>query len=86
MEMLAAAIVEAICYISVAQGDDERANDDVRALESLVATLRCCSEAERVALQTAVQRARAEAEVTRIPNPDFLNTLRAIETDILVVE
>ena len=86
MNTLADAVISAITYISTASADDDRADDDVRALESLAVTLRQCSAAERDSLRAALQRARAEAESSAHAHPDLLHTFRAIETDILDVE
>jgi hypothetical protein len=86
MNRLADAVISAIAYISTASTDDDRADDDVRALESLVVALRQCSAAEREALRAALQRARAEAESSDHAHPDLLDTFRAIETDILDAE
>ena len=86
MNTLADAVIAALTYISTAQADDDRADDDVRALESLAATLHHCSAAERDALRAALQRARAEAASSPNPHPDLLDTFRAIETDILDAE
>lgn len=86
MNTLANAVIAAITHISTAQADDDRAGDDVRALESLTAKLRQCSAAEREALRAALQRARTAAESSPNAHPDLLDTFRAIETDIIEAE
>ena len=86
MNTLADAVISAISYISTASADDDRADDDVRALESLAVSLRQCSAGERDALRAALQRARAEAASSAHTHPDLLDTFRAIETDILDAE
>jgi len=83
MNTLADAVIAAITYISTAPADDDRADDDIRALESLTLMLHHCSAAERDALRASLARARTVAESSMQADPDLLDTFRAIETDIL---
>lgn len=86
MNALADAVIAALSYISTAPANDDREDDDVRALESVCAILHRCSSSERDALRTALSRARAAAALSPSPGPDLLDTLRAIETEILDIE
>ncbi|RBP35132.1 hypothetical protein DES53_1268 [Roseimicrobium gellanilyticum] len=83
MRNLADALIEAITYISIAPGDDDRSHADVQALESLVATLRDSSPEELEALRAALNRARAAAKASGDPSHDLEGTFRAIEENIL---
>lgn len=82
MKSLADAVVESILYISLAPGDDERADADVEVLESLVATLQDSSPEELEELRAALERSRTAARASNRLTPEFLESLRVIETDI----
>lgn len=82
MKSLADAVVESILYISLAPGDDERADADVEVLESLVATLQDSSPEELEELRAALERSRTTARASNRLTPEFLESLRVIETDI----
>ena len=83
MTALADAAVFALIYINGAPGDDDRADQDVKALEWLSFVLRQASGAEREALRAAVEKARANVQSFPGPPEEVVDSLRAIEEDIL---
>lgn len=87
-DAIADALVFAAAYISTASGDDERARDDCRALESISDMLSRCTVVERAALMAAAERAIATENATPWPNHvlvgaycAFLDTLFALFPD-----
>lgn len=64
MSALHKALIEAIVYLAVAEGSDDREDDDVRALESIIAELGRATPDELDCLLAAV---RAELEATQSP-------------------
>jgi hypothetical protein len=56
---LADALIYAIAYLNVAPGDDDRHDDDCRALEWVYCAIDRCSLAEQRALTDAAKRAMA---------------------------
>lgn len=67
------ALIEAIVYLAVAEGSDDREDDDVRALETVFAELGRATPAELESLFAAV---RAELEETQ--NPARIDALEPI--------
>jgi hypothetical protein len=86
MNALADAAVYALIYINGASGDDDRADEDVKALEWLSFVLRQSSEAEREAIRTAVESARTKWQSYPGQPQEVLDSLRAIEEDILAID
>lgn len=82
MKALADAVIESILYISLAPGDDERADRDVEVLETLVTTLQDSSPEEQLELRAALERARSKARSANRMTPELLEGFLAIETDI----
>jgi deoxycytidylate deaminase len=72
MDTLADALIYAIAYLNVAHGEDDRQDDDCRALESIMATLTQCAIAEQQALVAAVNRAIAVENAVEYPNHQLL--------------
>lgn len=83
MDKLADAVIEAILYIELASVNDDRADSDVRALESLFYLLGKTSTEEKEALHAALERARLAASEDLLRDPHFFSTLQAIEEGIL---
>lgn len=83
MDTLADALIEAILYIEMASVSDDRADSDLRALESLFNYLGKTSADEKQALRTASERTRLAASEDLLRNPNFFSTLQAIEEAIL---
>ena len=75
MNAIADALVFAITYISVAPGDSNRQDDDVRALESVMDMLSHSTVAERNALTDAAERA-ITAETKSFPNSQYIKVYR----------
>jgi|JI6StandDraft_1071083.scaffolds.fasta_scaffold28543_5 hypothetical protein len=73
MKAIADALVYAVTYINVASGDDDRADDDCGALESITAFLREATPSELQALHEAANRAIVTEKAAKSPRPDFLN-------------
>lgn len=82
MKALADAAIESILYLSLAPGEDERADADVEILESLLATLQSGSSEELDELRAALDRSRAAARAANRLTPELLESFRVIETDI----
>ena len=81
MRGLADALTYAIAYLNVATGDDDRHDDDCRALESIVHTLDSCSVAEQQALADAATRAITRESAVASPNNLLVSTYRDILDD-----
>jgi len=62
MNKLADALIDAIAYIDMPSGDDDRDDDDCRQLECLDCIINRCSKAEKKALIDAVKRAIAKTK------------------------
>jgi hypothetical protein len=73
MSAIHKALIEAIVYLAVVEGSDDREDDDVRALESVFAELGRATPSELQSLFAAV---RAELEETQ--NPARIDALESI--------
>ena len=82
MHVLADALIYALAYINVAPGNDDRHDDDCRALESIVHTLSGSSIAEQEALADAAMRAIATESAAASPNHLLISTYRDVLDDL----
>ncbi len=73
MSALHKALIEAIVYLAVVEGSDDREDDDIRVLESVFAELSHATPTELEGLLAAV---RAELEQTQ--NPARIDALESI--------
>lgn len=64
MSAIHKALIEAIVYLAVVEGSDDREDDDVRVLESVISELSTATPTELEGLFAAV---RAELEKTQDP-------------------
>jgi hypothetical protein len=73
MSAIHKALIEAIIYLAVVEGSDDREDGDVRALESVFAEL---GRATHTELETLFSAVRAEIEETQ--DPARIDALEAI--------
>ncbi|MBB5353951.1 phage major head subunit gpT-like protein [Haloferula luteola] len=73
MSAIHKALIEAIVYLVVAEGSDDRKDDDVRALESVFAELGRATSNELDCLFAAVR-----AELKETQNPARVDALESI--------
>ncbi len=73
MSAIHKALIEAIVYIAVVEGSDDREDDDVRVLESVIAELTQATPTELKGLLAAVR-----AELKQTQNPGRVDALESI--------
>ena len=73
MSALHKALIEAIVYLAVVEGSDDREDSDVRALESVLAELSHATPTELEGLLVAVR-----AELGHTQNPARIDALESI--------
>jgi hypothetical protein len=78
VEAIANALVYAVTFINCHgdENDDELQDQNVGALESIVAMLRHTTPAEQDALAAAAERALADELTSTQPRPDFVHDYR----------
>lgn len=82
MDALADALIYALAYLNIAPGDDDRQDNDCRAMESMIDMLERSSEAEQQALVSAAVRAIARESAIEPPNHLLISAYRDILDDL----
>jgi hypothetical protein len=77
------ALVYAVAYLSVAECDDSREDQDVGALESIAAILQEASAAEHDELAAAAERALSEERASANPRKAFVAAYESFMEDLL---
>ena len=82
MNALADALIYALAYLNVAPGNDDRQDDDCRAMESIIDTLSRSSVPEQQALVDAATRAISAESAAEPPNYLLISTYGDILDDL----